>query len=114
MISLKPLTGKCLASEVIVAVDWARQSLTGSRVKEPASTQLTEERAGSAQHKGDQQMSNTHNYEALEAAYTGDTFRRTQQIGTPKEQRPTHGRRRGKAPQSFNGIHRRRKRKLNW
>jgi hypothetical protein len=24
------------------------------------------------------------------------------------------GRRRGKAPQSFNGIHRRRRRKINW
>ena len=36
--------------------------------------------------------------------------------GRPKNrsQRQTFGRRRGKTPQQFNGIHRRRKKKIRW
>lgn len=59
-------------------------------------------------------MSNSQNYEALEADYGTDTFRRNATIKSTKQQRPTHGRRRGKSPQSVNGIHRRRKRKMAW
>ena len=59
-------------------------------------------------------MSNAQNYEALEADYGMDTFRRTVSVKSSKQQRPTHGRRRGKSPQSVNGIHRRRKRKMSW
>lgn len=59
-------------------------------------------------------MSNAQSYEALEADYGTDTFRRTAAIKSSKQQRPAHGRKRGKAPQSVNGIHRRRKRKMAW
>ena len=59
-------------------------------------------------------MSNSQNYEALEADYGTDTFRRTTTIKSSKQRRPTYGRRRGKSPQSVNGIHRRRKRKMAW
>ena len=59
-------------------------------------------------------MSNAQNYEALEADYGMDTFRRTSAIKSSKQQRPAHGRKRGKSPQSVNGIHRRRKRKMAW
>lgn len=59
-------------------------------------------------------MSNAQSYEALEADYGTDTFRRTSAAKSSKQQRPTHGRKRGKSPQSVNGIHRRRKRKMAW
>jgi len=59
-------------------------------------------------------MSNEQTYEAPEADYGTDTFRRTGSVQSSKQQRPTHGRRRGKSPQSVNGIHRRRKRKMAW
>ncbi len=59
-------------------------------------------------------MSNAQSYEALEADYGTDTFRRTVSVNSSKQQRPAHGRKRGKAPQSVNGIHRRRKRKMAW
>ena len=59
-------------------------------------------------------MSNLHSYEAWEADYSTDNFRRSEPIKAKKDQAPSRGRRRGKAPQSVNGIHRRRKRKMNW
>lgn len=59
-------------------------------------------------------MSNLHSYEALEADYSTDNFRRSEPIKGKKDQAPNRGRRRGKSPQSVNGIHRRRKRKLSW
>ncbi len=59
-------------------------------------------------------MSNEQSYEALEADYGVDTFRRTVVIKSSKQQRPVHGAKRAKAPQSVNGIHRRRKRKMAW
>ncbi len=58
-------------------------------------------------------MSNTQSYEATEADYGMDTFRRSVPVKSSKQRKPEHGRR-GKAPQSFNGIHRRRKRKMAW
>ena len=60
------------------------------------------------------QMSNAQTYEALEADYGTDTFRRTVSIKSSKLERPSHGRRRGKGPQPVNGIHKRRKRKMAW
>jgi len=59
-------------------------------------------------------MSNSQSFEALETEYSTDTFRRTVSVKSSKEQRPSHGRRRGKSPQSVNGIHKRRKRKMAW
>ncbi len=59
-------------------------------------------------------MSNFQSYEALEADYSGDTFRRSEPIKASRQSQPNRGNRRGKSPQSVNGIHRRRKRKINW
>lgn len=59
-------------------------------------------------------MSNLHTYEALEVDYSVDSFRRSEPIKGSRQQTPTRGRRRGKAPQSVNGIHRRRRRKISW
>ena len=59
-------------------------------------------------------MSHEQLYEGPEADYRGDDFGRVERIRTSKRRRPTQARRRGKTPQSFNGIHRRRKRKVQW
>lgn len=59
-------------------------------------------------------MSHSQSYEALEADYGTDNFRRAVPIKPARQSRPTHGRRRGKSPQSVNGIHRRHKRKMSW
>ena len=59
-------------------------------------------------------MSHSQNYEAMEADYGLDTFRRSVPIKSSKSRRPTRGRTRGKSPQSVNGMHRRRKRKMSW
>lgn len=59
-------------------------------------------------------MSNLHSYESMEAEYCNDTFRRSVPIKSSKTRRPALGRRRGKAPQSVNGMHRRRRRKMTW
>ena len=59
-------------------------------------------------------MSHSQNYEAMEVDYSMDTFRRSTPITSAKSRRPSYGRRRGKSPQSVNGIHRRRRRKITW
>jgi hypothetical protein len=59
-------------------------------------------------------MSNQQAYEATEVEYGSENFRSFERFSNSKRQQPTMGRRRGKAPQSFNGIHRRRRRKMNW
>ena len=59
-------------------------------------------------------MSNQQTYEASELEYGSESFRTFERIRNAKRFVPTMGRRRGKAPQSFNGIHRRRKRKMAW
>lgn len=59
-------------------------------------------------------MSNMQSYEALEADYSVDSFRRSEPIKGGRQNQPTRGRKRGKAPQSVNGIHRRRRRKISW
>lgn len=63
---------------------------------------------------GDLRMSNLHSYESYEADYSADNFRRSEPIKASRQHPPTRGNRRGKAPQSINGIHRRRRRKISW
>lgn len=59
-------------------------------------------------------MSHTHLYEYSDMDYSAEHSRRETSPKASKDRRPVHGRRRGKAPQSVNGIHRRRNRKMAW
>jgi hypothetical protein len=59
-------------------------------------------------------MSHKQEYEATGLEYERDNFRSFERFEHSQQRRPTMGRRRGKAPQSFNGIHRRRRRKMAW
>ena len=60
-------------------------------------------------------MSHQQAYEASEVEYGTENFRTFERLRSgSKREAPSMGRRRGKAPQSFNGIHRRRRRKINW
>lgn len=59
-------------------------------------------------------MSHIQLYEQGEMDYGTDNFRRATEMKLAKRNKPSHARRRGKAPQSVNGIHRRRNRKLAW
>lgn len=63
-------------------------------------------------------MSSEHIYESIGAEYSGpvsaERGSRDEGNSYSKTRRPHLGRRRGKAPQSVNGIHRRRRRKLAW
>jgi hypothetical protein len=65
--------------------------------------------------EGDSQMSHIQLYELDDMTYGTEGFRQSAEINkTSKRRRPAHGRRRGKSPQSVNGIHRRRNRKMAW
>jgi hypothetical protein len=59
-------------------------------------------------------MSHKQQYEASDMDYGTEGFRTVERIDSAQRRRPQMGRRRGKAPQSFNGIHRRRRRKMAW
>jgi hypothetical protein len=59
-------------------------------------------------------MSHIQLYEQGDMDYSIDNVRRGADMKVSKRCRPTHGRRRGKSPQSVNGIHRRRNRKMTW
>jgi hypothetical protein len=59
-------------------------------------------------------MSHKQVYEATDLEYGADNFHTAERAGSSKRRRPTMGRQRGKTPQSFNGMHRRRRRKINW
>ncbi len=59
-------------------------------------------------------MSHSQDYEATGLDYGSANFRRNSSIKSSKQRRPAHGRARGKSPQSVNGIHRRRNRKMTW
>jgi hypothetical protein len=59
-------------------------------------------------------MSHRQDYEAMDMDYGTSEFRRSSATKSSTRRRPAHGRQRGKAPQSVNGIHRRRNRKMNW
>jgi len=72
------------------------------------------ERQFPALRKGETSMSHSQIYEATDLDYGNVSFRRNAPIKSSKQRRPTHGRGRGKSPQSVNGIHRRRNRKLSW
>lgn len=58
-------------------------------------------------------MSHKQQYDANELDYGTNDFRETERLDSNRR-RPEMGRKRGKTPQSFNGIHRRRRRKLAW
>ncbi|MCC6494184.1 MAG: hypothetical protein IT424_14315 [Pirellulales bacterium] len=59
-------------------------------------------------------MSHIQLYEQEDMGYGADSFRRKEDAKLAKRNRPSHARRRGKSPQSVNGIHRRRNRKMSW
>jgi hypothetical protein len=59
-------------------------------------------------------MSHKQQYEATDLEYGNESFRTNERFDSSQRKRPTMGRRRGKAPQSFNGMHRRRRRKMAW
>lgn len=59
-------------------------------------------------------MSHKQQYEASDVDYGTESFRSAERFESSQRRKPTMGRRRGKTPQSFNGIHRRRRRKMAW
>ncbi len=62
-------------------------------------------------------MSNKHEYEASVAAEYGETdqLQYGRSNGSSKPRRPAFGSKRtGSGPKSFNGMHRRRRRKMTW
>ncbi len=59
-------------------------------------------------------MSHKQQYDASEMDYGAENFRSAERLDSSKRRSLPMGRRRGKAPQSFNGIHRRRRRKMAW
>ncbi len=59
-------------------------------------------------------MSHIQLYEQSDMDYSVESVRRETEFKASKRNRPVHGRKRGKAPQSINGIHRRRNRKMAW
>ncbi|HEX5472246.1 MAG TPA: hypothetical protein VFW73_10180 [Lacipirellulaceae bacterium] len=59
-------------------------------------------------------MSHKQQYEATDLDYTVENFQTVERFENGARRRPSMGRKRGKAPQSFNGIHRRRRRKMAW
>jgi hypothetical protein len=84
-----------------IALDW-----TG-RVRRP-------DEEGNEEWERNKQMSHIQHYEQSEMDYGADKFQRESEIKMSKRQRASYGRRRGKSPQSVNGIHRRRNRKMSW
>lgn len=59
-------------------------------------------------------MSTDHSYERDEQDYSHNSFPSEKRQSASERARPTQGRRRGKSPQSVNGIHKRRRRKMSW
>lgn len=59
-------------------------------------------------------MSHKQSYEATDLDYSVESFYAVERVKSGKRRTPTMGRHRGKTPQSFNGIHRRRRRKIVW
>ena len=59
-------------------------------------------------------MSHKQQYEAADLEYGMDSFRSAERYDAGQRRKPQLGRRRGKVPQSFNGMHRRRRRKMAW
>ncbi len=59
-------------------------------------------------------MSHIQLYEQGDMDYSTDSTRRGTEMKLSKHNKPAYGRKRGKSPQSVNGIHRRRNRKMAW
>lgn len=59
-------------------------------------------------------MSHKQQYEATDVVYGAENFQTVERFDSSQRKKSPMGRRRGKAPQSFNGIHRRRRRKMAW
>lgn len=59
-------------------------------------------------------MSTENQYDHDDPSYGRDSFSRESRTGASDRRRPVQGRRRGKSPQSVNGMHKRRRRKMNW
>ncbi|QDT67461.1 hypothetical protein MalM25_03590 [Planctomycetes bacterium MalM25] len=59
-------------------------------------------------------MSTDHSYEHDDQNYSSQSFRSKREGKTSGANSPIQGRRRGKSPQSVNGIHKRRRRKMSW
>lgn len=58
-------------------------------------------------------MSTEQTYEHAESKYGNDSFEQIRSNGHSRRRAP-QSRRRGKSPQSFNGMHRRRRKKVSW
>jgi hypothetical protein len=59
-------------------------------------------------------MSHKQQYEAGSLDYGNENFQSSERSESFQRRRPVMNKRRGKAPQSFNGMHRRRRRKMAW
>jgi hypothetical protein len=59
-------------------------------------------------------MSHSQSYEMSDMDYSFEFSRRTNKASTSTKRKAPAGRRKGKSPQSVNGIHRRRNRKMSW
>jgi hypothetical protein len=64
--------------------------------------------------KGIGSMSHKQQYEAGNLDYGNESFQSAERGESFQRRRPVMNKRRGKAPQSFNGMHRRRRRKMAW
>lgn len=58
-------------------------------------------------------MSTENQYDHEENTYGRNRFA-SESRGSSSRSRPVQGRRRGKSPQSVNGMHKRRRRKMSW
>ena len=59
-------------------------------------------------------MSSELSYEHDDQDYGKQSFSTPKRKGVSERAKPAMGRRRGKGPQSVNGIHKRRRRKMSW
>ena len=59
-------------------------------------------------------MSHKQQYEAADLDYGTENFRTSERFDNGYRKRPEIGRKRGKTPESFYGMHRRRRRKMAW
>lgn len=58
-------------------------------------------------------MSTEQAYDHYESKYGNESFQQIRSSANKPARAPS-GRRKGKAPQSFNGMHRRRRKKVSW
>jgi hypothetical protein len=84
------------------------------RVKSPGDFWTANDSPAPGGEERKKQMSHIQQYEQSDMDYSVESVRRETEFKASKRNRPTHGRKRGKSPQSVNGIHRRRNRKMAW